>query len=146
MQAAPGKDYIEAWLAGPDGHQFYTRTYPAASPKGVILFVHGFAEHVGRYEHVHVKYPSHGITIFAFDLRGYGRTAFDAKHRSKNSAYGKTNGMAQSADIEHFGHHLARQYPGVPLFLMGHSAVSTQAPYRRMTSLEILCFRAVVPC
>ena len=116
-------DYIETWLPGFDGHQFYTRTYAATFPKAVVLFVHGFAEHVGRYEHAHVKYPAHSITVFAFDLRGYGRTALDATHKSKDAAYGKTNWAWQMQDIEFFGNHLAKQYPGVPLYLMGHSAV-----------------------
>lgn len=118
-------DFVEQWLPGPDGHQFYTRTYPATFPKAVILFVHGFAEHIARYEHAHVKYPARSITVFSFDLRGFGRTALDSTHRSKDSGYGKTSWALQMADIEHFGKYLAKEYPGVPLFLMGHSAVRT---------------------
>jgi len=113
--------YTEAWLAGFDGHQFYTRTYAASTPKAVVLFVHGFAEHVGRYEHFHVNYPKRDITLFSYDLRGFGRTALDAQHRSKDSAYGKTNWKWQMSDIEHWAKYLVKTYPNVPLFLMGHS-------------------------
>ena len=123
MTAEPGKNYIEAWLPGVGGTQFYTRTYPATFPKAIVLFVHGFAEHVGRYEHAHVKYPTRGITLFAFDLRGYGRTALDHEKKSKDSAYGKTSWHMQMQDIEWFGRYLEKENPGVPLFLMGHSAV-----------------------
>lgn len=115
--------YVEAWLPGHDGLQFYTRTYPATFPKAVVLFVHGFAEHVGRYEHAHVQYPARSITVFAFDVRGYGRTALDTAHRSKEAAYGKTSWDWQLRDIEFWGQHLAKEYPNVPLYLMGHSAV-----------------------
>lgn len=115
-------EYVEQWLPGYDGTQFYTRTYAASSPKAVLLFVHGFAEHVGRYEHVHVQYPKRNITLFAYDLRGYGRTALDTEHKSKDSAYGKTSWDMTLRDIEFFGKHLAAQYPGTPLYLMGHSA------------------------
>lgn len=139
MQAAATQEYVETWLAGPGGHQFYTRTYPATFPKAVILFVHGFAEHVGRYEHIHVKYPPRGITVFAYDLRGYGRTVLDAEHRSKDGAYGKTNWAAQFRDIEHFGKHLAQQHPGVPLFLMGHSAVSIVFFFHETDGLMAVC-------
>ncbi|CAL1711442.1 unnamed protein product [Somion occarium] len=115
--------YTEAWLAGSDGHQFYTRTYaaPAPGPKAVILFVHGFAEHVRRYEHVHIDYPKRGITLFSFDQRGFGRTALDKEHKSKDAAYGKTSWKWQLGDIEWWVKYLTKEYPDKPLFLMGHS-------------------------
>lgn len=115
----------EEWLAGPGGHQFYTRTYaPSTKPKAVVLFVHGFAEHIGRYEHVHVNYPKKGIVVFAYDQRGFGKTALDAK-RSKDSAYGKTSWKDQLGDAEFWVHHLRakKEWEGVPIFLMGHSMV-----------------------
>ncbi|EKM53358.1 uncharacterized protein PHACADRAFT_259675 [Phanerochaete carnosa HHB-10118-sp] len=115
-------DFIEQWLPGYDGTQFYTRTYAATFPKAIVLFVHGFAEHIGRYQHSHARYPARHITVFAFDLRGYGRTALDTEHKSKDSAYGKTNWDWQLRDIEFFGQYVAKQYPGTPLYLMGHSA------------------------
>ena len=89
-----------------------------------MLFVHGFIEHIGRYEHAHVKYPARSITVFAFDQRGFGRTALDTAHRSKDSGYGKSSWALQLADIEHFASYLRKEYPEVPLILMGHSAVS----------------------
>ncbi len=43
--------FTEEWLPGPEDTQFYTRTYAAVSPPcAVVLFVHGFAEYVARYE------------------------------------------------------------------------------------------------
>ncbi|KAK7691823.1 hypothetical protein QCA50_005227 [Cerrena zonata] len=115
--------YTETWLPGPDGHQFYTRTYaaPAPGPKAVILFVHGFAEHVGRYEHVHIDYPKRGITLFSYDQRGFGRTALDTAHKSKDASFGKTSWNWQLGDIEWWAKHLTKEYPGKPIFLMGHS-------------------------
>ena len=121
--------YTETWLPGPDGHQFYTRTYaaPAPGPKAIILFVHGFAEHVGRYEHVHIDYPKRGITLFSYDQRGFGRTALDKEHKSKDASFGKTSWNWQLGDIEWWAKHLSKEYPGKPLFLMGHSMVGPLA-------------------
>ncbi|KAI0359525.1 alpha/beta-hydrolase [Trametes cingulata] len=116
--------YTEAWLPGPDGVQFYTRTYPAASPPGphaVILFLHGFAEHVGRYEWAHREYAARGVTVFTYDQRGFGRTALDKEHKSKGSSYGRTSWPEQLADIEWWVRKLKGEHPEVPLFLMGHS-------------------------
>ncbi len=118
------KAYTDAWLAGYDGTQFYTRTYAAAAPRAVLLYVHGFSEHIARYEWAHSRCASEGITVFAFDQRGFGRTALDAAHRSKKSSYGRTNLHDQLSDIEWWLKHLHKEYPGLPLFTMGHSMVS----------------------
>ena len=72
--------YTEAWLAGPSATQFYTRTYlpaDAAPPKAVVVAVHGFAEHIGRYAHFHPLIAARGIAVFAFDQRGFGLTGQD---------------------------------------------------------------------
>ncbi|KAI1782744.1 lysophospholipase [Ganoderma leucocontextum] len=114
--------FTEAWLPGPDGTQFYTRTYPSPTPpRAVVLFVHGFAEHVGRYEWAHGVYAARGITVFAYDQRGFGRTALDKAKKSAGSAYGRTCRREQLADIEWWVKHVRREYPDVPVFLMGHS-------------------------
>ena len=75
----PPSTYTEAWLNGPNGHPFYTRTYlpgpsspspsspsspdpsspstntstTAAPPKAVLLFVHGYNDHIARHADTH---------------------------------------------------------------------------------------------
>ena len=137
-EMAQHSEFMERWLEGFDGHQFYTRTYPATFPKAVVVFVHGFAEHIGRYEHVHTKYPMHSITLFAYDQRGYGRTALDSAHRSKDASYGKTNWNLALQDIDFFVKHAAKEYPNTPLFLMGHSAVRNSSSVHITVQLTIL--------
>ncbi|KAI0046879.1 lysophospholipase [Auriscalpium vulgare] len=114
--------FTESWLASGDGLSFYTRTYAASTPpKAILLFVHGFAEHIGRYDDFLSQWPRRGITVFAFDMRGFGRTALDVAHRSPGSAYGKTNWTLQLADVDWWAQYLLKENPGVPLFLMGLS-------------------------
>ena len=115
--------YTEAWLPGPSDTQFYTRTYASSSPRAVVLFVHGFAEHVGRYEWAHGEYARQGVSVFAYDQRGFGRTGMDEAHRSAGSTYCRTSWREQFADIEWWLGHVRRTWPGVPVFLMGHSMV-----------------------
>ncbi|KAI0669585.1 lysophospholipase [Trametes maxima] len=119
--------FTETWLPGADGIQFLTRTYPASSPRAVVLFVHGHAEQIGRYEWAHGEYAARGITVFAFDQRGFGRTALDFENKSRGSAYGKTSWQEQLSDIEWWAKWLKRRYPELPLFLMGHSMGGTLA-------------------
>ncbi|GLB37350.1 putative serine aminopeptidase, S33 [Lyophyllum shimeji] len=121
--------YTEAWIAGPRSTQFYTRTYtPANLPKAAVLFLHGFAEHVGRYTHFHPLLCEHDIAVFAFDQRGFGKTALDTEgHKSKDSAYGRTSWAEQMADIAWAVEHTKGAFSGIPTFLMGHSMGGAEA-------------------
>ncbi|KAG6332584.1 hypothetical protein ID866_6506 [Astraeus odoratus] len=115
--------YTEAWLTGPQQTHFYTRTYrPEGAPlKAAVVFVHGFIEHVARYEHVFPAWSDRGIAVFAYDQRGFGKTALDEKHKSKDSAYAKTSWREQLEDIEWAVNHVKKEFAGVPVFLYGHS-------------------------
>jgi len=116
--------FTETWLPGPKSSSFYTRTYhpPSGSPSAVVVFVHGFAEHVARYEYVHKRWADRGFVVFTFDQRGWGRTALDPK-KTPGSVYGRTGDVDQIADIAWALSVAQEANPTVPLFLMGHSMV-----------------------
>ena len=118
--------FEESWVTGPAETKFYTRSYKADQPKALLVFVHGFAEHVGRYGHTHVRYPQKDVTVFTYDARGFGKTALDTANKSKSSSYGKTSWKEQFGDIEWAIGHAREEVPGVPTFLMGHSMVSVR--------------------
>jgi len=114
--------YTERWLPGPNSTQFYTRFYPTSSPPKVLLvFIHGFVEHIARYTPIHTSFAQSGIAVFSFDQRGFGRTALDEKG-GKGRTYGHTSWPAQFEDIE-WAVTYAKKEVGeqVPTFLMGHS-------------------------
>ncbi|KAJ3905676.1 Alpha/Beta hydrolase protein [Lentinula edodes] len=113
----------ERWIVGPQDTQFYTRIYAPLSgtPRALVVFVHGFQEHVGRYTHIHPSLAENGIVLWAFDQRGFGRTALDNECRSKNSSWGKTGWSDQMQDVDWAVRTAREEFPGVPVFLMGHS-------------------------
>ncbi|KAG9042073.1 hypothetical protein FS837_011370 [Tulasnella sp. UAMH 9824] len=116
--------YQEEWITGPTNTNFYSRRYvPSASPKAHVVCVHGFQEHIGRYDHVFQRVQRAGIEVFAFDQRGWGRTVFDEQHKSPNSHYGVTTRPQQLGDLEFFVKRESEKAKadGVPLFLWGHS-------------------------
>jgi acylglycerol lipase len=116
--------FLESWLVGPQHTQFYTRTYrPASTAKAVVVFVHGFIEHIARYEHVFPTWSACGIAIFAYDQRGFGRTALDTEKKSKGSSYAKTSWKEQFQDIEWAINHAKSEFGSIPVFLYGHSMV-----------------------
>ncbi|KAJ6497536.1 lysophospholipase [Mycena sanguinolenta] len=139
LEAMVSDAYTEAWLVGPQSTKFYTRTYlaPPSESKAVLVFIHGFAEHVGRYTEAHPQFSARGINVFTFDQRGFGKTALDTKNKSKTSAYGKTSGEDQMVDIQWAIDHAKKEFPGLPVFLSGHSMGGGEAlnfPLRRDAS------------
>ena len=58
----------------PDGLRLYAEFDELESPKAAILFVHGFAEHLGRYAEMVSKLQEAGFSCYRFDLRGHGRS------------------------------------------------------------------------
>ncbi|OLL21975.1 putative monoglyceride lipase [Neolecta irregularis DAH-3] len=94
---------------------FYKRTWsPESSPIADIVFIHGFAEHIDRYQQFFEFLAKKGLRIFAFDQRGFGKTA------KTKSQYGVTGGWALALkDIDDAV--LMTKKEGIPLFLQGHS-------------------------
>ncbi|KAF7335762.1 Hydrolase-4 domain-containing protein [Mycena venus] len=112
--------FTDAWVPGPYGTNFYTRTFHATTPCAGLVFVHSAAEHCGRYTDFHRQLAAeHNIVVFAFDLRGFGQTALHPTHRSATSAYGKTDWDKQLDDVEWALKRALDEFPGLPVFLMG---------------------------
>lgn len=49
------------------------------NPLGVILFVHGMAEHIGRYKQLATYLTNAGFICYGFDLIGHGKSVFDGE-------------------------------------------------------------------
>ncbi|KAJ7616397.1 Alpha/Beta hydrolase protein [Roridomyces roridus] len=145
-------DYAEAWLPGPHSTQFYTRTYlvPGGTlSKAAMVFLHGFTEHIGRYTEVHAEFARCGINVFAYDQRGFGKTALDEEHGSGRAAYGKTDVEKQMDDVEWALTHTHTAFPSLPLFLSGHSMGGGETlnfVVRRPDAVTSLGLRGMIPC
>ena len=65
-----------------DNLSIYAQIFKAASkPKAIIIIVHGYGEHSGRYKHWAEKFVKHGYFVLAFDLRGHGLSEIRQGHR-----------------------------------------------------------------
>ena len=109
----------EGWLTLPDGTKLYTKTtHPAtATPtKARLAFIHGFSEHIGFYAPFFAILAKAGIAVYAFDQRGWGKSAPEKRHR------GLTGDTTQVlSDITTFLQTIPSSSPPTPHFLMGHS-------------------------
>jgi len=86
---------------------------PEDQPRAVICFVHGLGEHSGRYTHVVDRLTKAGYVIFAFDLRGHGKSKGLRGHTpSYDALLNDINSLLNEAD---------KYFPELPRFLYGYS-------------------------
>lgn len=103
----------ELYWENREGMKLYAAEWPVASPKAVIAFVHGQSEHIGRYGHVAAWYNRQEIAFIGYDQQGYGRSEGKKGHA-------RSLGVLLD-DIGELLEEAKARYPGVPLFLYGHS-------------------------
>jgi alpha-beta hydrolase superfamily lysophospholipase len=99
-------------LAGTHG-PLTVREWPHDRPRYVAVVVHGYGEHVGRYEELAGVLVAHGAAVFGPDHTGHGKSA------------GERVLIEDFEDVVtdvHAVAGLAREaHPGVPLVMVGHS-------------------------
>ncbi|MCU0304311.1 MAG: lysophospholipase [Thermoanaerobaculales bacterium] len=107
-------NHEDGTLATDDGLELYWQSWqPPGEPEGVLVFVHGLAEHSGRYLNPVRHFVARGWTCFGFDYRGHGRSPGARAHVGTFDEY-----LADLAE----GHRLAKiRHPGQRIFLVGHS-------------------------
>ncbi len=53
---------------------YWRKCIPKKESKYIVIFNHGILEHVELYEHLYDRLTKEGVTIYAYDARGHGRT------------------------------------------------------------------------
>jgi acylglycerol lipase len=110
-----GKREKEGSFKGVGGLTIHTRTWlPDAAPRAVVVIVHGFNSHSGHYQWVGEQFAGQGLAAYALDLRGRGKSEGDRFHVDKAQDY--IDDVDTLVDIARASH------PGLPVFLLGHSA------------------------
>lgn len=115
----------------------FCRHWKTQTPKAIVCFIHGLGEHSGRYDHVFKVFTASNIAVFAFDQRGFGRTAMltpeSGERIAARTSVGDSGGWQVSMDDIWRACTFTRSlYPDatIPMFLMGQS----------MGGLEAVCF------
>lgn len=112
--------HSEGRFKGHDGLDLYYRFWlPKGRPKAIIIVVHGFAEHGGRYSNIVDYFVPRGFGIYIFDLRGHGKSDGLRGYADRFSDFVN--------DLDIFRELVQSRYYGVPFFLLGHSAGGTIA-------------------
>jgi len=95
------------------------------SPKAVVCLVHGLGEHSSRYAHVAQALGRDGFVLYAADVRGHGRSGGPRGHAPSVTAL--------MDDVDLLLEHAKADFPGLPLFLYGHSNGATFVLYHALT-------------
>jgi acylglycerol lipase len=104
-----------AWHRTPDDLPLFTQRWRPDGPlRSVVIFVHGYAEHSGRYAHLGTTLAARGHAVFTYDQRGYGRSGGRRAYVDAFYTYVKDLARFIAATRRDAGE-------GMPLFLLGHS-------------------------
>jgi acylglycerol lipase len=111
----PNSAAREERIKGTDGLTLFVRSWrPAGTTRAVVAVVPGFNSHSGYYEWAAEQLVENGLAAYAVDLRGRGRSDGERFYVQKFQDY--------VSDVDALVNLAKSREPGLPLFLLGHSA------------------------
>jgi len=106
---------IEGSFEGVEGVKIFTREWqPAGESRCVVVISHGLNAHSGLYAWAAQQFTSNGLAVYALDHRGRGRSEGERFFVKKFADW--TQDLATFIDV------VKAREPGLPIFLLGHSA------------------------
>lgn len=105
-----GEEFISAGES-----QLFIRSWRPSGPvRAVLAIVPGFNSHSGHYQWAAGQFTAMGLAVYAVDLRGRGKSSGPRFHVEHFDDY--------LADVQSLLELARAREPGVPVFLLGHSA------------------------
>lgn len=101
-----------------DGLAMEARIIGPEKPKAAVVLVHGMAEHKERYFPFMTWLSEMGFACIITDLRGHGATAAEPEDLGYFGKKGVQALVEDTASVLRYAH---ETYPGVKVFLFGHS-------------------------
>lgn len=116
----------------------------APKPVAILQLAHGLGDHALRYEELAQALVQAGITVYADDHLGHGRTGLQ-QHGGDHSKLGRLGAGGQRAvvaDLHQLTGIIQSDHPGVPIAFLGHSWGSLMG--QRLVNEHAADFAAVV--
>jgi len=95
-----------------DGYVLGMSEWQASSPRAVIVALHGMNDYGQFIEAAGKHWQARGITTYAYDQRGFGRTEGNGRWPGH---------VAMAEDARTFVGLVRARHPGVPVYLLGES-------------------------
>ena len=105
--------HSESTFEGYENLPLYYQKWQPDETKAVLVIVHGFGEHSGRYMNVVNKVIPQGFAVYSFDHRGHGKSPGKRGHIQDWNEF--------IEDVKNFIKLVGDEQKELPLFLMGHS-------------------------
>jgi alpha-beta hydrolase superfamily lysophospholipase len=114
-KASPASlEHREGTFSGSGGIPLYYQAWlPSRPRRAVLVNLHGLGDHSGLYPNLAAHFPAGGIALYAYDMRGNGRSAGQRAYVRRWSEY--------RDDLHVFLNQVRQWEPGLPLFLLGNS-------------------------
>lgn len=93
---------------------FLRSWHPEGTARGVVVIVHGFNSHSGEYAWVAQQLVASGLSVYAPDLRGRGK--------SDGERFFVSSFAAHVGDVAAVVALATSREPDLPVFMLGHSA------------------------
>jgi acylglycerol lipase len=114
MEVHPEIEHCDGMFKIRENCQIYEQWWlPKGEYKGMVVIVHGYAEHSGRYSHVGSFLAGHSYAAGAFDHCGHG------KSYGKNTYVNKFDDYLD--DLDCFLVRARERAGSKPVFMLGHS-------------------------
>ncbi|RXG15668.1 alpha-beta hydrolase superfamily lysophospholipase [Leeuwenhoekiella aestuarii] len=105
--------YVETFKGQTARHELFGKLWKVPNQKAVVCIIHGFGEHLDRYEHVAQFFNIKKISCYAVDLPGHGKSS------------GKRGVVRSLQDyilaVDFIYEKAVDENPDTPVFLYGHS-------------------------
>ena len=106
---------LEETIDSTKGVKIFVRSWlPASAPRAVLVICHGVNSHGGQYLWAGEQFSSRGLATYALDLRGRGKSEGERFYVEHVDDY--------AADVANTVALAKSRHPGLPVFLLGHSA------------------------
>ena len=107
-------EHQEGTFSGHGGIRlFYQVWVPAGAKRAVLINLHGLGDHSGLYPNLTAYIPTQAIALYAYDMRGNGRSPGQRAYLRRWEEY--------RADLAAFLRVVRQKEPDLPLFLLGNS-------------------------
>ncbi|MBQ9550415.1 MAG: alpha/beta fold hydrolase [Lachnospiraceae bacterium] len=115
------KPEIVTYLSRDEETTIYAEKYvPEKEVKGILIIAHGMNEHIGRYKELCEFFASEGYLVAGPDHLGHGHTAKD--YQGEFGYFAENDGATVLVrDVHRLKKMIEEEYPGKPVFLLGHS-------------------------
>jgi alpha-beta hydrolase superfamily lysophospholipase len=102
-------------FTGQNNVKIFYQYWQIKNPKAVLVIAHGFGEHSGRYVEMAQHYNDFGMSVYALDHRGHGRSEGDRWNVEKFDYF--------LDDLHYYIENIVKKVENSnkPYFLLGHS-------------------------